>query len=329
MAYVRIVVRHAPRGAGECGPACSCGPHPAAVALGEWYVRDDARPAARPRVRPPVPPAPAAPAPAEPGQAGIGACGGSCGRGPCRDGALSGGPALAEPISEERAMHLYVRDAPVLGRSHADSPRYQLGQTLAEGPVFRFECPAGCPPHAASQCRIVLRQAILDAISLASNAARKLEANPPSPATIGHFRGIFGHPPSRPVPWAGNRASGAIVADRFRRAADGFRTRVTHYSCGCPGSAPTVNARAARPNLIRLCPRFWTQSRFLRAGTLIHEMMHLLFFSFFRHFRTPPRPDDPQERRRDNARCYKAFALLAANKMPSATDIARCRARPA
>jgi hypothetical protein len=219
--------------------------------------------------------------------------------------------------------------APATGAGLADIAGYRLGQAPPAGPVFRFECPAGCSPRTTGQCRTVLRRAILDAISLASNAASRLEADPPSAATIGHFRDLFGHPPSRPVPWAGNRASGALVAHRFRRVADGFRTRVTHYSCGCPGAAATVNARAARPNLIRLCPRFWTQSRFLRAGILLHEMIHLLYFSFFRHFRTPPRVDDPQERRRDNARCYEAFALLAANKVPSATDVSRCKARPA
>jgi hypothetical protein len=58
-------------------------------------------------------------------------------------------------------------------------------------------------------------------------------------------------------------------------------------------------------------------------------MLHLLYRGFFRHFAVPPHPDDPQERRRDNAHCYEAFALQVASHPPSPTDLSRCRTRPA
>lgn len=195
------------------------------------------------------------------------------------------------------------------------------------GPVFRFECPAGCDPVAAAQCRNVLRRAIRDAINLASNAADKLEASPRDADTVRLFRFFFGHDPSRPVPWAGNKESGASVAHRFRKVAEALQGRGTLYRCGCPGAAPTVNARASRPNTVRLCPRFWGQSAAFRAGIVLHEMLHLLY-EFFRHFRTPPHPNDPQERRRDNSHCYEAFAMRVAGHAAARSDVTRCRARP-
>ncbi|HXW06510.1 MAG TPA: hypothetical protein VD833_14835, partial [Vicinamibacterales bacterium] len=88
------------------------------------------------------------------------------------------------------------------------------------GPRFRFECAPGCPPAAANQCRQIVRRAVLDAIRLAHDAAAKLEASPRAPETIRLFTAFFGHNPSRPVPWAGNRESGLVVARRFRKCAE-------------------------------------------------------------------------------------------------------------
>ena len=218
---------------------------------------------------------------------------------------------------------------------------WDLGQPSPTAPVFRFECPAGCAPLAADQCRTVLLQAIRDAIHLASNSASKLEANPRDAKTVSIFLKLFGHDPSRPVPWAENKESGAIVAWRLRKVAQelGGGRRIL-YRCGCPGAAATVNARTVSPLEVRLCSRFWSlgqpgflpvgqNPRWIRAGIILHEMLHQLFREFFRHFRVPPRPDDPQERRRDNARCYEAFALLVNGHTPSQSDINRCTARPA
>jgi hypothetical protein len=216
-----------------------------------------------------------------------------------------------------------------------------LGQPSPAGAVFRFDCPAGCAPLPADQCRKVLLQAIRDAIHLASNAASKLEANPRDAKTVGTFLKLFAHDPSRPVPWAENKESGVIVAWRLRKVAQELGGgRRTLYRCGCPGAAPTVNARTVSPFEVRLCSRFWSfgqpgslpagqNPRWIRAGIILHEMLHQLFRGFFRHFRVPPRPDDPQERRRDNSHCYEAFALLVDGHTPSQSDINRCTKRPA
>jgi len=216
-----------------------------------------------------------------------------------------------------------------------------LGQPSPAGAVFRFECPAGCAPLAADQCRKVLLQAIRDAIHLAANSASKLEANPRDAKTVSTFLKLFGHDPSRPVPWAENKESGAIVAWRLRKVAQELGGgRRTLYRCGCPGAAATVNARTVSPLEVRLCSKFWRlgqpgflpagqNPRWIRAGIILHEMLHQLFREFFRHFRVPPRPDDPQERRRDNAHCYEAFALLVNGHTPSQSDINRCTKRPA
>jgi hypothetical protein len=228
------------------------------------------------------------------------------------------------------------------GRDTGSQPleAWDLGQP-SPVPVFRFECPAGCAPLAADQCRKVLLQAIRDAIHLASNSASKLEANPRDAKTVSIFLKLFGHDPSRAVPWANNKESGAIVAWRLRKVAQELGGgRRTLYRCGCPGAAPTVNARTVSPLEVRLCSRFWSLAqpgvlpagqnpRWIRAGIILHEMLHQLFREFFRHFRVPPRPDDPQERRRDNSHCYEAFALLVDGHTPSQSDMNRCTARPA
>lgn len=220
-------------------------------------------------------------------------------------------PGCYGPLCRQQMGNVFIGEA-------GTTPR-------APGPVFRFAC-STCPPYTATQCRDILRRAILDAIDLANNAASKLEVSPVDATTNGHFLHLYGHPPTRPVPWAGNRPSGSIVARRLRIVARELHTRGTQFHCGCPGARPTVNASTLRPytlNTIRLCPRFWRQSRMWRAGILLHEMLHLFFGQFFRHH-----PNDP-ERRRDNAHCYEAFALLVAGHTPDNSDITACRSRPA
>lgn len=226
-------------------------------------------------------------------------------------------------------------------------------------PVFRFECPAGCPQGVEAECRRILYRAIADAITICNNAAAELEASPRSTRTRNIFRNLFGHDPSRPVPWAGNKESGAIVAHRLRKVAEAFHGRVTHFRCGGFPGAPAGQQCAAgdnaftipflHPNVIFLCPQFWTQealvpatppfpttaagragvARFWRAGIVLHEMLHLLYRGFFSHATVPPNPADPQERRRDNAHCYEAFALQVTRHLPDPDDITACRNRPA
>lgn len=203
-----------------------------------------------------------------------------------------------------------------------------LGLGAPKGPIFRLECAPGCAPMAAADCRKTLRRNISHGIRLCEQAATKLEAPTPDASTVRRFRRLFGHKPSRPVPWAGGKASGLIVAHRLRKVAAALRGRGITYRCeaACPAG---VNARtngAVAPSLIRLCPRFWTQSRNHRTGIIIHETLHLLFHSFFHHAGHPS--GDP-ERRRDNAHCYEAFVLRAAGKAADPSDVAKCRARPA
>jgi hypothetical protein len=215
---------------------------------------------------------------------------------------------------------------------------WDLGQPLPAGPVFRFECPPGCAPLAAGQCRVVLRQAIREAIKLAENAASKIDASLVTGSrddktvleTVRLFRFFFGHDPSRPVPWAGNKESGSIIAQRFRKVAEELKAgRRTLFRCitGCPAGVNARTNAAADPNLVRLCPRFWTLSPdILRAGVVLHEMLHLLYHQFFHHAGHPS--GDP-ERRRDNAHCYEAFALRVAGHGADRSDVEQCRGRPA
>lgn len=197
-------------------------------------------------------------------------------------------------------------------------------------PLFRFECAAGCAPFPPGQCRTVLQRAIRDAISLATNAANKLQANPrDTKTTVRLFRAFFGHPPSRPVHWANNQESGAVVAQRFRECAKELGGgRRTLYRCGCPGAGPGVRARTIGPVEVRLCAPFWNASpqpglsdRFFRAGVILHEMLHQLFLEFIRH--------DPNERRRNNAHCYEAFAMRLAGHAADRSDVTQCLDRPA
>ena len=101
------------------------------------------------------------------------------------------------------------------------------------GPRFLVECPAGCPPVVAGRCITVVRQAIIEAIKMANDAANKLEAptnleiskrdkvkDKDAIETAGFFRSIFGHDPTRKVPWDDNKASGISVAKRFRAVAN-------------------------------------------------------------------------------------------------------------
>jgi hypothetical protein len=218
--------------------------------------------------------------------------------------------------------YLHIQQDPTAGS-------FELGQARSAAqparPRFRIDCPAGCPPIAAAQCRTVLRQAIREAIKIANNAASKLEASPRDAETVRLFRFFFGHSPSRPIPWAGNRASGANVAHRLRKVAEGLQTRGTLFRCGCPGAPAGRRAQVrpgTAPNVIELCTRFWNPPAGLRglpdpafrAGVIIHEMLHLLYRDFLVH-----------STRRANAHCYEAFVLRVAGYGADPSDVTQCR----
>jgi hypothetical protein len=216
------------------------------------------------------------------------------------------------------------------------------------GPVFDVQCPnpPGCPPIAAGQCRAVLRQAIIEAIKLANNAASKVEAatnvepakrDPAAKKTAHLFKFFFGHDPTRPVPWAGNAASGVSVAFRFRAVAKElaggrrivFRCLPTRADCAdadltcCSTNTHAWVNQNNVPNVVHLCARFWNPPPGLRglpalqyrAAIIIHEMLHLLFQDFLLHA-PPGRPD---------AHCYEAFALRLADFGADPSDVRQCR----
>jgi lysine-specific metallo-endopeptidase family protein len=207
-------------------------------------------------------------------------------------------------------------------------------------PIFDFPQPcAECPVGTAAQCRAALRQAIVRAIGLATNAAAKIEAaisvapaarNADAKRTATLFVRFFGHDPSRPVSWAGNEASGISVAKRFRSVATElnggrrviFQCRATRPDCAdddvtccCPDTNAFFSPAVA--NTINLCALFWGANRDIRAGIIIHEMLHMLFGHL----------QDVGQGRIRNA-CYEAFALRLVGVTPDPFDVCNCRATP-
>jgi len=187
-----------------------------------------------------------------------------------------------------------------------------IQEAPTSAPVFRFVFPppAGCPALTEAGYRGILRQAVIEAIRLANNAASKLDAVSPETASL--YRSFFCHDPSRPVPWAGNEASGSIVARRFRAVARelGGGRRII-FRCDPNCGAGTRGFSLAEPNGISLCAPFWNPPpqpglppEGFRAGVILHEMFHVLFT--MRHI-----DQDPKEKRTNNAHCLRAFALRA------------------
>jgi hypothetical protein len=108
-----------------------------------------------------------------------------------------------------------------------------------------------------------------------------------------------------------------------------FHCRPTTDPCGeddLTCCAEDDNAWFGAPNGVNLCEGFWNPTaelvgrlpvRQLRAGIIIHEMLHMLF----EHLR------DTGHGRIRNA-CYEAFALHLARFRPDPFDICQCRGTP-
>jgi len=236
----------------------------------------------------------------------------------------------------------------------SEAEMFAPAQIASRGPIFDVACTgctagqcaacpdgqcAACPVHGGG-CRTVLRQAIIEAIKLARNAADKVDAaisvtrgsrNAGAKETARLFRAFFCHDPSDVISWAGG-PSGASVAQRFRAVArelDGgrrihFICRPTRVPCAdadetcCPAGdvAFSMPLLAARGSTVFLCAPFWNEIHLpglpnedRRGGTILHEMLHMLFGhgpESGHHGIHGILDADPK---RANAHCYKAFAL--------------------
>jgi hypothetical protein len=225
--------------------------------------------------------------------------------------------------------------------------------------VFEFEAPPAqqCAPLTAAQSRIV-RQARSEAINMATKAADQIEAalkpsrTNETQKTADLFTFIFCHDPLT-VESASKMASGVTVARRFRAVARelggsavGGRT-ITFRACpACPAGTNANNCCAAgeraftlpagQPNVIFLCAPFWNPpparglpAEGFRGGVILHETLHLLNPGFFDHDRpaTATSPAYHGEFRRNNAHCYRAFALRAAGYGQDNEALPSCRDR--
>jgi hypothetical protein len=228
------------------------------------------------------------------------------------------------------------------------APGALAGFSEPGGPVFDVQCPdpPGCPPVVAAQCRTVVREAVIEAIRLANNAATKVEAatalkpaerDAEAKQTARLFTFFFGHDPARPVLWAGNQASGISVAARFRAVARElgggrrviFHCRVTRAGCGqdltCCDPCDNGWFHPDVPNTVNLCAGFWHPRADLRglpqlnyrAAIILHEMLHMLFQDIRDAGRGRPR-----------AACYEAFALRVAGFGADPFDVCNCTGGP-
>jgi hypothetical protein len=215
--------------------------------------------------------------------------------------------------------------------------------------VFEFEAPPvqQCRALTAVESRIV-RQAISEAIKLAITAASKLDAavvfgprTKDAEETTRLFKFFFCHDPRLPVPWADNMASGASVADRFRKvarelggSAKGGRTITFRFCPDCEDDVRAHTNQENEPNVINLCAPFWNPPPGLRGlppevfrgGTILHEMLHVLYTDFFHH--SYPPDSRTTERKRNNAYCYKAFALRVGRYGQDNDVVSGCTDRP-
>jgi hypothetical protein len=197
--------------------------------------------------------------------------------------------------------------------------------------IHRLDCPAGCPGGLTeAQCADVVRRAINVAIDLAQNAASKVEKatvfgprDLDAQKTAHAFNTFFGHDPWTELTFDGKKErSGVSIAKRFRAVArelgsEGkrrviFRCVAAMSLAGSTAGDATHPARCGvgvvafwdppLPNAVHLCPLFWNSPEAARGGTILHEMLHMLYDR-------GPEGLFSDTGRRANAHCYKAFAL--------------------
>jgi len=235
----------------------------------------------------------------------------------------------------------------IAGSGSAPSGTAGLGHVGA--PVLDVPCPdpPGCAPLAAGDCRRAVRDAVREAIRLATIAANKLDALVKMPVdmrdadgqrTAKLFTFFFGHDPLHPISWAGNQESGVSVAVRFRSVArelNGGRRVIlqclpSHAGCAdtdltCCDLTTNAFFSTGVPNTVNLCQGFWNPpaglrglpARNFRAAVIIHEMLHMLF-------------EDLRDvgHGRARAACYEAFALRLAQFGADPFDVCQCKGTP-
>jgi hypothetical protein len=198
--------------------------------------------------------------------------------------------------------------------------------------IHRLDCGAGCPGGLTeAQCAPVVSRAIIVAIDLAKNAASKVDqATVTGPLTAAGqkaaqiFKNFFGHDPRTELTFDGKKErSGVSIAKRFRSVAKELAGgRQIIFRCVpaiCPGDNGSNGGDATHPpccadqsraffdynpalrNVVHLCPPFWNLPEASRGGTILHEMLHMLYGNGASGLHDTGR--------RANAHCYQAFAL--------------------
>lgn len=181
------------------------------------------------------------------------------------------------------------------------------------------------------QRRQRFRAALRLAISIARTAAARLTAPRIDNRTRDLFIHFFGTRPDHRPSWATRTAAG-LVAHRYtmvaRELAGGRRFRYTCVSGtvgDCATSAPgrVVVAATTGKSAVTLCDAFFAPGRSISqmAGTLLHEGMHAVYQDLFFHAVAR----GIAECRRDNARCFQAFALRVRGFGVESDIRTRCR----
>jgi hypothetical protein len=215
------------------------------------------------------------------------------------------------------------------------SPRVPNGigsQATSPSPRFRLTCPAGCTAGrrrvSGPGCQATLRRDLSLAVRLALRAADRLESVPRDERTACLYRVVFGHAPGRRVPFATRFPdAGTLTAQRFRRVAAALERRGLHFECRAqPAAHPNRNAAVpraidGRPNrkVVWLYPRYWSRTRPVRLGVLVHETLHLVY----------PMGDQGTAPQRDlNAHCYEWLVLGLNGLGGEPSDLCYCRVTP-
>lgn len=173
-----------------------------------------------------------------------------------------------------------------------------------------------------------LRRDLDLAVRLALAAAGRLESVPRDAGATCLYRVAFGHDPGRRLRTAARFPdAGARTAHQLRKVAAALGGGRMRFVCRAqPPAHPNRNAAVPRMlggrtnrDLVWLYPRYWSRTRPVRAGVLIHETLHLC--CAMGDGGTAPR-------RRLNAHCYEWLALELNGLAGGRSDFCSCRLAP-